>query len=250
MRTTAVTAATFVATLLTQVTCFQTSPTGVPAHTSIFTSSFSRPLLSKQSPHILLATSINDNDNDNDEDNEIENENTNGKGNNIGSFVEDLFDPIISSPLFANFLFITPFVANPTLRARASNFYNTNFDPTIATPAACVAIVGAVVYLLHSGRVMDVDLARGRTEDSLRVLREVRAIQLGAGDSSSSDQELATEAYESALREELELRRIAPSIRIPGLPGDHPSDTEEHRSAVRQFLRLEITENGDLITME
>lgn len=180
--------------------------------------------------------------------------------------VESIVDPIISSPFFGTFLFWLPFAANPKLRLRFSNFLEENFDQTIAFPVTVVSIGIAAVYWVYSDRVSDIEIATYRTEEALRLVREEKMSQFvgnGGGGSSSvvnggSDSDtliLEEEAlsatqlkdmYEAALREELQLRLLKPGIKVPFIEED-PSSLEEKRVAARQFLGLDITEDGTLI---
>ena len=61
-----------------------------------------------------------------------------------------------------------------------------------------------------------------------------------------SDATQLKQLYEDALREELELRLIQPGIKVPGVL-EEPDEFEEKRAAARQFLGLDISEDGTLI---
>ena len=204
--------------------------------------------------------------------------------------IESIIDPIISNPLFGNFLFWLPFVANPKLRLRARTFLNENFDLTIAGPVTGVGICIATLYWIYSNRLIDIELATGRTEEALRLVRQEKMSQfLGNGASTTrttgttssrpaalttnSNRAMAVDAdatatntklqeigngimdtktqslkeqYEYALREELDLRLIQPGLKVPGI-GEDPEKLEEKRAAARQFLGLDISEDGTLI---
>jgi len=181
------------------------------------------------------------------EDDSKTSEDTNPSSSGQTNIFEQIFDPIISNPLFPTFLFWLPFVANDKLRKRFSYFVSTNLDLRIAVPVSGACLVGAVLYLVYQDRVYGIELAMSRTAEALKQLRGARTAQISYGGGSSDDDEykMALENYEHFLREELELRLVVPGLKVPNVPGA-PAEREEDRAAVRQFLGMEITEAGDL----
>jgi len=173
---------------------------------------------------------------------------TNSQRNIIASVLEQIFDPIISSPLFATFLFWLPFLANDKLRHRISNFLSKYLDLTIAIPVTCVCLVFAVPYLSYQNRLLDIELAQGTTEEALSQLREARSAQISSI-GNDSDFQMALENYEYVLTEEITLRSIAPGIPVPNAPND-PSIREGDVAAVKTFLNMEFSNDGHLQSIE
>lgn len=180
------------------------------------------------------------------------------KQSKSGVDVRGFFDSIWTSPLYSAFLFWTPFVANPKLRTRFSNFVSNNVDLRIAVPVTVVSVLFVGIYVYYQNRVYDVIVARNATEDILRELREIRRMQMssgGYGDSartgsgsraatSAGGQEDFKEAlgrYEKALREEVDLRS-----EIASFPGDGPEGPD--KAAAEQFLGMRINEDGVLVS--
>jgi len=171
---------------------------------------------------------------------------TNSKKGNVAGILEQILDPIISSPFFATFLFWLPFLGNAKLRFRASNFLSKYLDLTIAIPVTGVCFVFAVAYISYQTRLLDIELAQGTTSESLKQLRKARSAQIsysGVDDSNVKKFQMAVENYEYVLREEIELRSIAP---FPSAPND-PSEREEDIAAVKTFLRMKFSDDGELV---
>ena len=59
----------------------------------------------------------------------------------------------------------------------------------------------------------------------------------------------AAETYEEALRKELKLRWISPQLGWRLDFPDDPASREEDQAAARQFLGLEITDDGNIIEL-
>lgn len=144
-----------------------------------------------------------------------------------------------SSPLWTATLFLSPFLCNPSLRSK--------LGPFISPPAivALVSIVTSGYYLQN--RLSDIVQANDKRRDTLKVLRDSKRKQLSqSGTVTTEDISLAASAYEEALRNELSLRQILPGVpRITAYLD--PKDQAEDLAATRQFLGLEINENGDLV---
>jgi len=163
-----------------------------------------------------------------------------------------IIDIIIESPLFTSFLFWAPFIFNPKLRLRFTNFLSKYLDLSIAVPVFGVGTIVAVLYVSYQNQLVDIGLASETTEESLRVVREIRRAQMTGGarrniDNNGDDgavsiekeYEMALENYGYALGEELQLRNtfLTLPVKIPNAP-EGPD-----RAAAKQFLGMEIDEN-------
>ena len=163
-------------------------------------------------------------------------------------------DGVVTNPLLGTVLFWAPFVANPNMRRRFSEFIP-GVDPAV------FAIVGAVAvgYLAYESRTEAVGEASDRRELALRALREAKARQLAplpsasgavTGDSAST----AAAKYEEALRAELSLRDILPGgmVRIgeSTVSDDPAANDSEDVAAARQFLGLVIQEDGKITPVD
>ncbi|GFH52191.1 predicted protein [Chaetoceros tenuissimus] len=159
---------------------------------------------------------------------------------------EEIFDPIISSPYFATFLFWLPFLANDRLRNRVSNFLAQYLDLSIALPVFAIGSIVGVVYLSYQTRLMDIEYAQSTTEDALRQLREARAAQMSGSQAKEvleMDYQRALENYEYVLKQELELRSFAGmKVNAPNAPGER----EEDLQAITTLLNMKISEDGNL----
>jgi len=195
-------------------------------------------LQNKSTFHIMPSLSAKDDSNNEEE------YTSDGEEKENSNSAAKFYDSIVSAPSFGTFLFWTPFVANPNLRSRASNFIETNIGTGIVGPIAAIGGLGLVSYVLYQDRIDDIELARGRTEDSLRRLREVKSKQLG-GDVDVKESAAAVKLYESTLKDELRLRYIISGVRVPGVDYD-PSEREEDKAAAKQFLGMNITKEGSL----
>ncbi|KAL7518986.1 hypothetical protein ACHAWX_003781 [Stephanocyclus meneghinianus] len=130
------------------------------------------------------------------------------------------------------------------------------FEPIINVPAATAFLLIAVVFTLLQIRINAVSNAAKRRSRALEELRRVESLQLAGSDDSlkrpnGMNVSLAREEYESALREELNLRKIIPGVRIVA-PNDPKRDAEQ-RAAAKRFLGWdgnefedEITDSGEL----
>lgn len=111
------------------------------------------------------------------------------------------------------------------------------FEPIVNVPAASAFVLIAVVFALLQLRINAVSTAAIRRSNALENLRRVESLQLSGDDSmrpNEADVAAAKDAYEWALREELNLRTIIPGVRIVA-PND-PKRDEEQRAAAKRFL--------------
>lgn len=122
------------------------------------------------------------------------------------------------------------------------------FEPIINVPAATAFLLIAVVFTLLQIRINAVSNAAKRRSRALEELRRVESLQLAGSDDSlkrpnGMNVSLAREEYESALREELNLRKIIPGVRIVA-PNDPKRDAEQ-RAAAKRFLGWDGNEFED-----
>jgi len=98
--------------------------------------------------------------------------------------------------------------------------------------------------------------AANRREEALKMLRIVRSEQLDSSTFSNNESESnrnengakvkkAVEAYESALKDELELRTVIPGVRIAA-PND-ATKREEDIAAAKQFLGWNIEQDEETV---
>ena len=175
----------------------------------------------------------------------------------------------------AGLLVPPPIPPQQDLLSSAATSAATTFEPTVDPAALSSFAVIAVVFGLLQLRIGAVNAASARRREALVGLRAVKADQLfyvegrgrggGGGNNSSSASspgkeggkegqeedgggtgitmteavEAALEEYEEALRDELELRRLAPGIRIVA-PNDPGGEGGEDAAAARRFLGMDI----------
>jgi hypothetical protein len=161
--------------------------------------------------------------------------------------IDLIIDPIISSPFFATFLFWLPFFANDKLRHRVATFLSTYLDLTIAIPTTGICIIFVIFYQSYQNRLMDIELARQTTQQALTTLKEIRSAQISYNNVVDPKEfQMALENYEYVLRQELGLRYIVRGIvKVPNAPFD-PLDREEDAAAVKMYLGMRITKDGEL----
>ena len=201
--------------------------------------------LDPHTPMIGLQMIASNNDKEDTSENEQE-KNDQAAPIQKTNIFEEIFDPIISSPYFATFLFWLPFLANDRLRNRVSNFLAQYLDLSIALPVFAIGSIVGVVYLSYQTRLMDIEYAQSTTEDALRQLREARAAQMSGSQAKEvleMDYQRALENYEYVLKQELELRSFAGmKVNAPNAP----SEREEDLQAITTLLNMNISEDGNL----
>lgn len=178
---------------------------------------------------------------------------------------------------------IPSFVLNQEVQTIASftEIPQTTFEPQVNTPALSSFLFISIIFSLLQIRINRVRDAAIRREEALKQLRQVKSLQLStipstissgvttlSSSSSSSDTSLtnesienksssiqssspstdqvkvALEAYEEALKEEMDLRTILPGVRIVA-PND-PERREEDIAAAKQFLGWDLTQDEDV----
>ena len=106
------------------------------------------------------------------------------------------------------------------------------FEPVLNTPAATSFIIIAIVFTLLQLRINAVSSAAKRRSTALEELRKIESLQLSEPDGIEDQVNKAKLEYETALRNELDLRTIIPGVRIVA-PGDPKRDAEERANAMR-----------------
>jgi len=107
------------------------------------------------------------------------------------------------------------------------------FEPVLNTPAATSFIIIAIVFSLLQLRINAVSSAAKRRSIALEELRKIESLQLSTPDGDIEDQVAKAKLeYETALRNELDLRTIIPGVRIVA-PNDPKRDAEERANAKR-----------------
>lgn len=139
------------------------------------------------------------------------------------------------------------------------------FEPILNIEAASSFIIIAVIFTLLQIRVSAISNAAQRRSNALIALREAESLLLsGGGRYSKSDEDFdcdkdlssnrrystivtaAKKEYEDALRAEMNLRSVAPGVRLIA-PND-PRRNEEDRAAAKRFLGWGSEEFGDTET--
>ena len=144
------------------------------------------------------------------------------------------------------------------------------FEPVLNVEAASSFFIIVVIFTLLQIRVAAISSAAQRRSNALLELRNAESLLLSGGgqevasisDDDKSDAQsdnyigssnryaslvtAAKKEYEDALRAEMELRKIAPGIRI--IAPDDPRRNEEERAAAKRFLGWGSEEFGDIDT--
>ena len=144
------------------------------------------------------------------------------------------------------------------------------FEPVLNVEAASSFFIIVVIFTLLQIRVAAISSAAQRRSNALLELRNAESLLLSGGgqeiasisDYDKSDAQsdnhigssnryaslvtAAKKEYEDALRAEMELRKIAPGIRI--IAPDDPRRNEEERAAAKRFLGWGSEEFGDIDT--
>ncbi len=143
------------------------------------------------------------------------------------------------------------------------------FEPVLNVEAASSFFIIVVIFTLLQIRVAAISSAAQRRSNALLELRNAESLLLSGGgqvasisDDHKSDAQsdnyigssnryaslvtAAKKEYEDALRAEMDLRKIAPGIRI--IAPDDPRRNEEERAAAKRFLGWGSEEFGDIDT--
>lgn len=106
------------------------------------------------------------------------------------------------------------------------------FEPVLNIQAATSFIIIAIVFTLLQLRINAVSSAAKRRSTALEELRKIESLQLSEPDGIEDQVNKAKLEYETALRNELDLRTIIPGVRIVA-PNDPKRDAEERANAKR-----------------
>ena len=106
------------------------------------------------------------------------------------------------------------------------------FEPVLNTQAATSFIIIAIVFTLLQLRISAVSSAAKRRSTALEELRKIESLQLFTPDGIEDQVSKAKLEYETALRNELDLRTIIPGVRIVA-PNDPKRDAKERANAKR-----------------
>jgi len=162
---------------------------------------------------------------------------------------QTIFDPIVTSPIVPFFLIWGPILQNPYNKRKWAEL-TANADPILVNAGLSAVVTIIISYFFYNARVEAAEEASERREVALQDLRTARQGQFSSNSSEPTSTEVveaAASAYEDALRKEMHLRQIVPGwgwrLDFP----DDPVSREEDKAAARQFLGLEITEDGNIV---
>ena len=164
---------------------------------------------------------------------------------------QTIFDPIVTSPILPIFLFWGPFLQNPYNKRKFAEL-TANANPLVVDAFLGTLAATVIAYVAYNARVEAAEEASEVRELALRDLRTARQGQFTSNRSQQTTSDAvqeAAETYEQALRKELKLRWISPQLGWRLDFPDDPASREEDQAAARQFLELEITDDGNIIEL-
>jgi len=162
---------------------------------------------------------------------------------------QTIFDPIVTSPVLPFILIWGPFLQNPYNKKKWAEL-TANANPLVVNGFLGTLAATVIVYFAYNARVEAAEEASEVRELALRDLRTARQGQFTSNKNQQTTSDAVQEAaaaYEEALRKELKLRWISPELGWRLDFPDDPSSREEDKAAARQFLGLEITDDGNII---
>jgi len=162
---------------------------------------------------------------------------------------QTIFDPIVTSPIVPFFLIWGPILQNPYNKRKWAEL-TANADPILVNAGLSAVVTVIISYFFYNARVEAAEEASERREVALQDLRTARQGQFSSNASEQTSTEVveaAASAYEDALRKEMHLRQIVPGLGWRLDFPDDPVSREEDKAAARQFLGLEITEDGNIV---
>jgi len=162
---------------------------------------------------------------------------------------QTIFDPIVTSPIVPFFLIWGPILQNPYNKRKWAEL-TANADPILVNAGLSAVVTIIISYFFYNARVEAAEEASERREVALQDLRTARQGQFSSNSSEPTSTEVveaAASAYEDALRKEMHLRQIVPGLGWRLDFPDDPVSREEDKAAARQFLGLEITEDGNIV---
>ena len=165
---------------------------------------------------------------------------------------QTIFDPIVTSPILPFILLWGPFLQNPYNKRKWAEL-TADANPVVVDAFLSSLFISIVAYFAYNSRVEAAEEASEVRELALRDLRAARQGQFSSNKNQQTTSDVVEEAaaaYEQALRKELQLRWISPQLGWRLDFPDDPSSREEDKAAARQFLRLEITDDGNIVELE
>lgn len=215
-------------------------------------------LTAEQRPHRLSLLRINAGNSD-----ENESEVTDGDGNNDAEGLPErpppkpknmwqtVFDPIVTSPILPFILIWGPFLQNPYNKRKWAEL-TADANPIVVNAFLGTVAFSIVSYFVYNARVEAAEEASEIRELALRDLRTARQGQFTSNknqQTTSDTVQEAASAYEEALRKEMQLRWISPQLGWRLDFPDDPASREEDKAAAKQFLGLEITDDGNIVEL-
>jgi len=187
---------------------------------------------------------------------ENESEVTDGDGSNDAevqpkNIWQTIFDPIVTSPILPFILIWGPFLQNPYNKRKWAEL-TADANPIVLNAFLGTVAFSIVSYFVYNARVEAAEEASEIRELALRDLRTARQGQFASNknqQTTSDAVQVAAAAYEQALRKELQLRWISPQLGWRLDFPDDPASREEDKAAARQFLGLEITDDGNIFEL-
>ena len=209
-------------------------------------------------PHTLSLLRMNADNSD-----ESESEVTDGDNNNDAEGLPErpppkpknmwqtVFDPIVTSPILPFILIWGPFLQNPCNKRKWAEL-TADANPIVVKGFLGTVAFSIVSYFVYNARVEAAEEASEIRELALRDLRTARQGQFTSNKNQQTTSDAVQEAasaYEEALRKEMQLRWISPQLGWRLDFPDDPASREEDKAAAKQFLGLEITDDGNIVEL-
>lgn len=218
-------------------------------------------ITSEHRSHALLLSSLRMNAGNSDENEEECISNTDGKDAaglpaerpppKQKNMWQTIFDPIVTSPILPFILIWGPFLQNPYNKRKWAEL-TADANPIVVNLFLGTVAFSIVSYFVYNARVEAAEEASEIRELALRDLRTARQGQFTSNrnqQTTSDTVQEAAAAYEEALRNEMRLRWISPQFGWRLDFPDDPASREEDKTAARQFLGLEITDDGNIVEL-
>ena len=164
---------------------------------------------------------------------------------------QTVFDPIVTSPILPFILIWGPFLQNPYNKRKWAEL-TADANPIVLNAILGTVAFSIVSYFVYNARVEAAEEASETRELALRDLRTARQGQFASNKNQQTTSDAvqdAAAAYEQALRKEMQLRWISPQLGWRLDFPDDPASREEDKAAARQFLGLEITDDGNIVEL-
>ena len=164
---------------------------------------------------------------------------------------QTVFDPIVTSPILPFILIWGPFLQNPYNKRKWAEL-TADANPIVVNGFLGTVAFSIVSYFVYNARVEAAEEASEIRELALRDLRTARQGQFTSNKNQQTTSDAVQEAasaYEEALRKEMQLRWISPQLGWRLDFPDDPASREEDKAAAKQFLGLEITDDGNIVEL-